>query len=252
MEQTIISHPCNGSFTVIPNDLLQNPELSIFARGLLVFILSLPSNWEIRVAQIAAKFDESEHKILKALRELIELGYCKREPLRKDGRLHGQQYIITDTQNCFSAPVKNRGAEFGAAPSEIQPTENSAPQKNEGAIKEYNLFDKENIDEIEKERTRAKGTSEKKDILFVDSRYFEMDKFLAAFPQKEFAGIDLVYYYHAVADWSASKGAKRRDWIACARNIIRSDTEKNKLHRLTVGGTALSPDAIKYLQDMAD
>lgn len=97
---------------------------------------------------------------------------------------------------------------------------------------------------------RPKRTSEPA-CLFANSRYAEYPAFAAEFTAPEYADIDIVYYYHAVADWSAQKGKKMKDWIATARNFIRGDMEKNKLHRIS-GTGGLSPDAVKYLQDMAD
>lgn len=97
---------------------------------------------------------------------------------------------------------------------------------------------------------RAKRTSEQL-CLFANSRYADYNAFSAEFTAPEFAGIDILYYYHAVSDWSAQKGKKMKDWIATARNFIRGDIEKNKLHRIG-GSGALSPDALQYLQDMAD
>lgn len=99
--------------------------------------------------------------------------------------------------------------------------------------------------------TRPRRTAEPSACLFENSRFADFQKFDAAFKTPEFADVDIAYYYHAVADWSAQKGKKMKDWIATARNFMRSDMEKNKLHRLTKE-SALSPDAIKYLQDMAD
>ena len=97
---------------------------------------------------------------------------------------------------------------------------------------------------------RTKRTSEQS-CLFANSRYADYNAFSAEFTAPEFAGIDILYYYHAVGDWSAQKGKKMKDWIATARNFIRGDIEKNKLHR--VGGSgALTPDALQYLQDMAE
>lgn len=96
---------------------------------------------------------------------------------------------------------------------------------------------------------RPKRTTEPS-CLFEHSKFYDFSLFSAEFTAPEFNGVDIVYYYHAVADWSAQKGKKMKDWIATARNFIRGDIEKNKLHRL--GGTgALAPDAIQYLQDMA-
>ena len=99
--------------------------------------------------------------------------------------------------------------------------------------------------------TRLRRTAEPAACLFENSRYADFQKFDAEFTAPEFADVDIVYYYHAVADWSAQKGKKMKDWIATARNFIRGDMEKGKLHRIG-GGAGLSPDAIKYLQDMAD
>ena len=100
--------------------------------------------------------------------------------------------------------------------------------------------------------TRPRRTTEPAACLFENSRFAEYNAFAAEFTAPEFADVDMVYYYHAVADWSAQKGKKMKDWIATARNFIRGDMEKGKLHRKSGTGPGLSPDALKYLQDMAD
>ena len=98
--------------------------------------------------------------------------------------------------------------------------------------------------------TRPRRTTEPAACLFENSRFADFNAFASEFTAPEFADVDIVYYYHAVADWSAQKGKKMKDWIATARNFIRGDIEKGKLHKLN-GGVALSPDAIEYLKDMA-
>lgn len=100
--------------------------------------------------------------------------------------------------------------------------------------------------------TRPRRTAEPAACLFENSRFADFNAFAAEFKAPEFSDVDIVYYYHAVADWSAQKGKKMKDWIATARNFIRGDMEKGKLHRKSGTGPGLSPDAIKYLQDMAD
>lgn len=99
--------------------------------------------------------------------------------------------------------------------------------------------------------TRPRRTAEPAACLFENSRYSDFQKFDAEFTAPEFADVDIAYYFHAVSDWSRAKGKKMKDWIATARNFIRGDMEKGKLHKLNTGG-ALSPDAIEYLQNMAD
>lgn len=109
------------------------------------------------------------------------------------------------------------------------------------------LFPSEPVEDVK----RTRRTSEPL-CLFADSRFSNYNAFAAEFTGPDFSGIDVMYYYHAVADWSAQKGKKMKDWIATARNFMRGDMEKGKLHRLTESGTALPTDAIQYLQDMAD
>lgn len=59
----------------------------------------------------------------------------------------------------------------------------------------------------------------------------DYSEFEEKFSSPEFANIDLVYYFHAVADWSEQKDMKRtkNGWLATVRNFIRGDAEKNKV-----------------------
>lgn len=118
-------------------------------------------------------------------------------------------------------------------------------------IADGDLFPSEPINESVKV-TRPRRTSETAACLFENSRFYDFDKFEAEFKAPEFSDIDIVYYFHAVADWSAQHGRKMKDWIATARNFIRGDLEKGKLHRKSANGPALSPEAIEYLESMAD
>lgn len=99
--------------------------------------------------------------------------------------------------------------------------------------------------------TRPRRTSETA-CLFENSRFADYNAFAAEFTAPEFADVDIVYYFHAVGDWSAQHGRKMKDWIATARNFIRGDIEKGKLHRKPGSGVGLSRDALDYLREMSD
>lgn len=254
MEYEISTHRHNDNFTIIPNEILRNESLSFFDKGLLCYLLSLPKDWKINVSYISGVFGESERAILKSIKSLIENGYCKRTPLRRDGRLCGQHYQITDIANDFSVPSKNEGAEI-ADPAESRPTEKADPQKNEGADKEYSLFNEETIEDTKNESvtaSRKKPETIENICLFVNSKFYDYDIFAAQFTGPEYQEIDIAYYYGVVMDWSSSKGVKRKDWIAQTRNIMRKDKDANKLHLLPknvgYGDSVLSPEAIKYLE----
>lgn len=98
--------------------------------------------------------------------------------------------------------------------------------------------------------TRSRRTSENL-CIFENSKYADYKLFAAEFNSPEFNGVDIVYYYHVVSDWSASKGAKKHDWIATARNFMRKDMESGKLHKLNNTGT-IDPDAMEYLKMMSE
>lgn len=88
---------------------------------------------------------------------------------------------------------------------------------------------------IVEQEPKQRGTTEPL-CLFINSKYNRYEDFAACFAKPDFANIDIAYYYHAVADWSAQKGKKMKDWIATARNFMRSDMENKKLHTIQTAG----------------
>lgn len=169
--------------------------------------------------------------------------------------------IIRYTATIDGSKREPEGSEKGFDSSEMEPygskrepnniTDNRNISITDRINADGDLFPSEPINESVKV-TRPRRTSETAACLFENSRFYDFDKFEAEFKAPEFSDIDIVYYFHAVADWSAQHGRKMKDWIATARNFIRGDLEKGKLHRKSANGPALSPDAIKYLESMAD
>ena len=127
------------------------------------------------------------------------------------------------------------------------------------------IFDTKQNENKEKKVAPKKESTERK-TLFRNSEVYKMvkfdekgggdySKFEACFNTPEFAPVDLVYYFHCVADWSDQKNMKRtkNGWLATVRNFIRGDVERKKLHlktehqapqnRINVAG------AMEYLKD---
>ena len=88
------------------------------------------------------------------------------------------------------------------------------------------------FDESQQSNTpqKLRGTTEPRKCLFANSRFAKFEDFEKCFDKPEFEQIDILYYYHSVADWSASKGRMQKDWIAQTRSFMRGDKEKGKLH----------------------
>lgn len=137
-------------------------------------------------------------------------------------------------QKDFAADTREKGEDFEREYEEAEVVETSLFPI--GAEKEKSCAKKE------KERVKSEVKSEFKSgkvTLFCNSSVYRLVKdddysaFEALFKGPEYEDIDLVYYFHAVCDWSSSVNKKRteRGWIATVRNFIRGDMERGKLHK---------------------
>lgn len=137
-------------------------------------------------------------------------------------------------QKDFAADTHENGEDFEQEYEEAEVVETSLFPI--GAEKEKSCAKKE------KERVKSEVKSEVKSgkvTLFCNSSVYRLVKdddysaFEALFKGPEYEDIDLVYYFHAVCDWSSSANKKRteRGWIATVRNFIRGDMERGKLHK---------------------
>ena len=239
MEHEIINHRHLRNYTVIPNEILQTTDLTFFAKGLLCYLLSLPEDWKVQAGTIAQRFEETEAKVLRGLKELIEVGYCKRTPLRKDGRLRGQRYQITDIRGDFSDPLIFGGSAQNSDQAIFQTSENTDPQKNGGSVQ--NIIDTYKVNRSSEQNkegeTRDARIPTKKNgryKLFENSEIAEWEDFEKTFGTDEYAGADIRHYYDTIKDWATAKGARYVDWIAFVRNWMRRDFKDGKLVR--VGG----------------
>ncbi|MER5872141.1 helix-turn-helix domain-containing protein [Streptomyces sp. NPDC002044] len=69
-------------FTVVGNHLAQHRALSLTARGLALYIQSLPTGAKVGIKRLTDRFPEGEVRIASALRELEAHGYLERSRVR--------------------------------------------------------------------------------------------------------------------------------------------------------------------------
>lgn len=89
-------------FTVVRNDVAQDTRLSYRARGLLIYILSLPDNWRTDSMALAKASLEGRDAVRKALTEMENAGYLKRTKRQNDlGHWETLWYVYDhpDTEN---------------------------------------------------------------------------------------------------------------------------------------------------------
>lgn len=93
---SIVRTERTGDFTVIPNELINDPDLDGDALGLLVFLLSKPADWWVKVEALSSVKRFGAHgKIVKTLQTLRTLGYAKLTRLSSGHT----EWIITDSRS---------------------------------------------------------------------------------------------------------------------------------------------------------
>ena len=84
-----------NNFTVFEDELLQSPNWSLKAKGLLAYMLSLPDDWDYSIAGLSIMCKEGKASMRSAINELMAEGYVTRCLARDDkGMLTGYEYVV--------------------------------------------------------------------------------------------------------------------------------------------------------------
>lgn len=240
------------NFTTVNNEYLQDAALSWKAKGLITYIMSLPPDWRLNVRDLKNRSKDGRDATAAGLRELIENGYCQRLEIRKNGgEFGGYSYEVSDLKE-FAQPgtetpfTVNPGTEnpFTVNPETEKPNtgnpqlintnynQDSFIQNTDNRVEPQTLFAPEPTPELSEKKTLFRNSAIYQLVRIDANGCGDYSEFEKKFATPEFAPVDLVYYFHAVADWSDQKNMKRtaNGWLATVRNFIRGDMEKNKLH----------------------
>ena len=88
-------------YTIISNEAVRDERLSWKARGLLAWLLSMRSGWEITEDKLVEQGTDGKAAVRSGLKELEELGYLTRARERADsGKLAGVVYEVKDRPDC--------------------------------------------------------------------------------------------------------------------------------------------------------
>ena len=186
----------------------------------------------------------AEKNVLRNLKELVERGIL----IKKDVAVNNLAKKCYYKFNMISvSKIETKITELQNVSGEVSELQN-IPNPDLQNVSVYNI-DNKNIDvynivaetefsatsegnedfSLNQESEKLRGTTEPRKCLFANSRFSKFEDFEKCFTAPEFEKIDMVYYFNALADWSASKGRMQKDWIAQARNFIRGDERKGML-----------------------
>lgn len=278
---TITRRKYDRDFTVLSNEFLKDTRLSWKAKGIIAYVAMLPDDWVLNMRDLTNRATDGRDSLYSGIKELETCGYCSKTQNRNpDGTIAGYAYEICD-QPVFMQPYTDNPVTDAPQPENpdtvfpdtdkpgtenptlinTNPT-NDVNKPNTNQSKPANgvvgdLFQETKVEEPDKKRTSIFRNSDVyKLVKFAPDGNNDYSEFEKLFATPEFERVDLVYYFHTVADWSETKqGVKRTrtGWIATVRNFIRGDVERKKLHlkpeyqapqkRLDVGG------AMDFLND---
>ena len=93
----------NKNYTTISNQLFKNKGISLKAKGLMAYLLSLPNDWNLSINGIVACSKEGRRSIGNTIKELISAGYIERNQIRDKGKFIGYDYFVFEQPKCSFA-----------------------------------------------------------------------------------------------------------------------------------------------------
>ena len=129
-----VNHQKN--YSVISNRPFNQNNLSWKAKGILAYLLTLPDNWEVKIAHLKSVSADGRDATANGIKELEQAGYIQKEKYREKGRI---QYRYTISENPESttlavADLPERLSRNGSAgtvnPALISTNKESTKEKN--------------------------------------------------------------------------------------------------------------------------
>lgn len=104
---TIIKRHRHDTFAVIPTEVAEDERLSFEARGMLVYLLAKPNDWQVSVVDLQRRGRIGRDKAYQLLKELITTGYIERNRQQdpETGRITAFAYTIYDVAVQTSLPL---------------------------------------------------------------------------------------------------------------------------------------------------
>ena len=96
-DSLIVRSSLKDNFSVLPNHLLNDDRLSADQLGLLAYLLSKPTDWQVQVTELRKRFDVGRDKIRTILACLEQYGYITKEQVRLDGKFATNRYVVSDS-----------------------------------------------------------------------------------------------------------------------------------------------------------
>lgn len=206
---SILRHNHEQEFTILPNSLIRNPELSLRDVGLLCYMLSLPQDWEFSIDGLDYVIQNNgASSVRAALKNLEKQGYLRRSWIRsEDGRIIRNQWTVSDL------PIEERET----IPEDNKPYVENQHAENQHADNQHaenrrqtkNISNKVNNNKEQREQ-KALSLPDLQDIIsYIQENGYQVDA-------------EQFYDYYTARGWKVN-GAPIADWTALIRNWARRE-----------------------------
>lgn len=236
----IIKKKIERPYTNLPNAMLKRPDMSMKAKGLLSYLLSLPDDWRIYKSELINHFSDKKDAIASAFEELTNLGYILKTELPREGGKFGNfvyevgEEPLFQTQNTTEADKPQRINRDGETATENPPL--IINNKQITSNYKEGEFDFSKKDQHYKIRERIRGSSIFEAVCMQNSidRLFGsylLDKFfLEQEINEEFASIETESRNH-FSRWTR---LHKNKYLADYRESL--EVKSNDLKTVTKGG----------------
>ncbi|MDK3882537.1 DnaD domain protein [Staphylococcus pseudintermedius] len=90
----------SGNFVTVHKGFIHDENISLKAKGILLYLLSRPDDWQIYEAELAKHCTDGLSSLKSGIKELEEQGYIKRERKRNEkGHLKSYEYTVYEQPN---------------------------------------------------------------------------------------------------------------------------------------------------------
>ena len=220
------------NFTVVHNQFLQDPELGIAERGLLMTMLSKPDSYDFSIKGLASLLPNGETAIRTALINLENLGYLRRDRIKDKGKFVDVIYRISDCP--IFLDTENADNEDEEKPRVENPQVNEPHEHNPQILVNTEKANTEEVNTDETNTETAKPHEPKKSfaekVRMTDEQYKALcDKHSTEFADKCIEELDLYKQssgrtyksdYHAILHWVVDK--VRRTYPGLEKTIQQS------------------------------
>jgi DnaD/phage-associated family protein len=85
----------SGDFVIVHKTFVFDERLSAKAKGILLYFLSRPDDWQIYTSEVVKHMSDGQKSINNGIKELIECGYVHRKQKRSEsGVFNGYEYLV--------------------------------------------------------------------------------------------------------------------------------------------------------------